>query len=69
LRHLYQNQATANYKTAEREKPAQKKRPTKQTIPYTLLRHYTASGLLNLQTTLIRTMIRTTPGMKLLERR
>jgi hypothetical protein len=32
-------------------------------------RHYTASGLLNLQTTLIRTMIRTTQGVKLLERR
>ena len=31
-----------------------------------LLRHYAASGLLNLQTTLVRTMIRTTPGVKLL---
>ena len=27
-----------------------------------LLRHYAASGLLNLRTTLMRTMIRTTPG-------
>ncbi len=33
LRHLYQNQATANYKTAEREKPARNNRP-QTTIPY-----------------------------------
>ena len=32
----------------------------------TLPRHYAASGLLNLQTTLMRTLIRTTPGVKLL---
>ncbi len=38
----------------------------KQLFPYlTLLRHYTASGLLNLLTTLVRTMVRTTPGRKL----
>jgi hypothetical protein len=38
----------------------------KQQFPYkTLPRHDAASGLLNLQTTLVRTMIRTTPGVKL----
>ena len=46
-------------------KPAQKNaRQNKQSL--NLLRHYAASGLLNLQTTLMRTMIRTTPGVKLL---
>ena len=38
----------------------------KNNFPLILLRHYAASGLLNLQTTLMRTMIRTTPGVKLL---
>ena len=56
---------TANYKTAEQEN-RRKKTPDKTNNLLTLLRHYAASGLLNLQTTLMRTMIRTTPGVKLL---
>ncbi len=38
----------------------------KQLFPYlTQPRHYAASGLLNLLTTLVRTLVRTTPGRKL----
>ncbi len=52
-------------KTAEPQKPAQKT-PDKTNNSLYPPRHYAASGLLNLQTTLVRTMIRTTPGVKLL---
>ncbi len=48
-----------------RQKPAQNNR--KQTTIPNPPRHYVASGLLNLLTTLIRTMIRTTQGVKLPE--
>ena len=50
-----------NCKTAKKQRSNNRK----ERILLTLPRHYAASGLLNLQTTLIRTMIRTTPGVKL----
>ena len=48
-------------KTQNDKKPAQKP-PQKQTIPLTLLRHYAASGLLNLLTTLTKAVTPVTPG-------
>ncbi len=51
-----------NCKTAKNRR---KKPPDKTNNSLNPPRHYAASGLLNLQTTLMRTMIRTTPGVKL----
>ncbi|MDE6827451.1 MAG: hypothetical protein K2P46_01870, partial [Alistipes sp.] len=57
---------TANCKTAKNRR---KTTANEQRFSFKPPRHYAASGLLNLQTTLMRTMIRTTPGMKLLFQR
>jgi hypothetical protein len=69
LLHHYRNQeSVAPYTIRElqnRQKPAVKQTQTNNDFLYAP-RHYAASGLLNLQTTLMRTMIRTTPGVKLL---
>jgi len=53
-----------NYKIAKREK-LRKTTANEQRFSLNPPRHYAASGLLNLLTTLMRTMIRTTPGVKL----
>jgi hypothetical protein len=53
------------YANCKTDKTGGKQPQTNNDFLLTLPRHYAASGLLNLLTTLMRTMIRTTPGVKL----
>ena len=58
LHHYRYRESVANFKNTKRPK---------QTIPLILPRHYTASGLLNLHTSLTRALTPVTPGVKLPE--
>ena len=57
---------SANCKTAERQKTAIEQPSANNYFLSILPRHYAASGLLNLQTTLTRAITPVTPGVKLL---